>query len=143
MPDQIYVRIKFNHFQRLKNAAPDEAMRVLRAMGMEGVAIARESMLNSPASGNEYRRGARTHTASSPGNPPRVDTGNLINTLRSEDRNGDSVAIIAGAGTEAYATYLEFGTTKMAARPFMGPMAMELERLVPRFFDRFLEDELP
>lgn len=143
MPDGIYVRFTSNHFEQLRNAAPDEALRVLRAMGLEGVSIARQSMLDSPATGNEYRRGARVHTASSPGNAPRVDMGNLINTLRSEDNGADEVRIIAGSGEHAYAPYLEFGTTTMAPRPFMSPMALELERLTPRFFANFLEDELP
>lgn len=142
MAEQIYVRIIKNKFQELKEKSPQKAGQALRQLALEGVSIARESMLESPATGRDYARGGRTHTASSPGNPPRVDMGNLINTLHIENRGSFSQAIIAGGGAEGYAEWLEFGTTKMAARPFMGPMALEVERLVPRVFDKFLEDEV-
>ena len=60
-----------------------------------------------------------THQASAPGEAPAVDTSMLINTL-SAFRNGNGA--IAAAGTE-YALPLEFGTYKMAARPFFRPAA--------------------
>jgi HK97 gp10 family phage protein len=71
-----------------------------------------------PKSGRVYRRGGRTHTASAPGEAPAVDTGFLINSIQSRiisDTEGE-IAI----NTE-YGEFLEFGTSRMAARPFVEP----------------------
>lgn len=70
------------------------------------------------SAGRVYRRGRRTHTASSPGAYPNTDTGALVNSMRSE-RRGNLLAIF-GAFI-LYAKHLEFGTSHMAARPFMRP----------------------
>ncbi|MFJ2621368.1 HK97-gp10 family putative phage morphogenesis protein [Glutamicibacter sp. NPDC087344] len=60
-----------------------------------------------------------------------VDTGNLrssINTQPSRGASRSSVTIGADvvAGTK-YAKYLEFGTSRMTARPFMGPASAKHE----------------
>lgn len=60
-----------------------------------------------------------------------VDTGNLRSSINTQPNRGasrSSVSIGADvvAGTE-YAKYLEFGTSRMAARPFMGPAAAKHE----------------
>lgn len=67
--------------------------------------------------GRTYRRGNVTHIASAPGQYPASDTGRLAGSIR---------AIISGTtaivGTNvAYGTMLEFGTSRMAARPWLLP----------------------
>lgn len=67
----------------------------------------------------------RTHTASAAGQPPNTDTGYLANNIYVVI-DGDRM----GADIESRADYseaLEFGTSKMQARPFMQP-ALEEER---------------
>ena len=51
-----------------------------------------------------------------------VGTGALRNSIKSEEeeRTAKSVAYVVFAG-KFYAPFLEFGTSKMAARPFMRP----------------------
>ena len=71
-----------------------------------------------------YQRGGKAHQASAPGEPPAIDTGNLVNSVFSE-KSGPGQALV-GASAE-YAEYLEFGTRKMAARPFLRP-ALEKAR---------------
>lgn len=65
----------------------------------------------------------RAHTASAAGQPPATDTGFLANNIVLDiDANG------LGANVESradYSTALEFGTSKMAARPFMHPALEE------------------
>lgn len=81
-----------------------------------------------PKTGREYRRGKkRVHVASAPGEAPAVDMGLLSNSIRVE--RTELLTAEVSAGTE-YAEPLEFGTVKMAARPFMGPGA---EHVRPRF----------
>tara|TARA_Y100000114_G_scaffold141916_1_gene148055 strand:- start:186 stop:611 length:426 start_codon:yes stop_codon:yes gene_type:complete len=61
----------------------------------------------------------RTHRASSAGQPPATDTGFLVNNIFLKfdtDKLGVSVESRAN-----YSAFLEFGTSKMSARPFLQP----------------------
>ena len=64
-----------------------------------------------------------TYTASAPGEPPARRTGNLRmhwNGNVKTQSNGGGVKVIAELeAQEPYATYLENGTSHMAARPFV------------------------
>lgn len=137
MAKDVYVEIKKNDFARLRKALPEAANKALRAVAQEGVNIAKQSMLDSPATGRLYMRGGKVHRASVPGEAPRPDTSTLLNSLRWEPASKLTMLIIAA--TE-YAYWLEFGNGKIAARPFFGPMARQLENtVIPKAFDRFLE----
>lgn len=140
MVANIRMRIIKNDLQRLADATPESANRALRAIAQHGETHARLIMTDSPAQGRQYRRGSKMHTASSAGNPPRVDTGNLRASIRNEKRGDQAYAVVAGGlGEVNYAAHLEFGTTKMRPRPFMGPTAREMERVISEMFDQFLE----
>lgn len=74
----------------------------------------------------------RTHTASTAGNPPNTDTGYLagnIHVVFDGDKHGASVESRAD-----YSEALEFGTSKMAARPFMQPALEENRRNIIRMY---------
>ena len=83
------------------------------------------SINQGAASGVTYEKynPRRTHTASAAGQPPATDTGFLVNNIVLDiDNNG------LGANVESradYSAFLEFGTSKMAARPFMQPALEE------------------
>jgi len=66
-----------------------------------------------------YKRGKNVHWSSVPGEPPNVDTGILRNSIDYEiikDRNG----VFGRVGTnQRYGLWLEKGTDKMAARPYL------------------------
>ena len=140
MAKQQFVRIKKNNLKKLAQMAPAKAEAALAVLGEEGVNIAKESMLDSPATGRTYKRGRKTHVASSPGNPPRPDKAILLNSLRHESR-GQLVRVIVAASDHAEPQEFGSAARNLAPRPFMGPMALEVEGLVPEVFDRFLEDE--
>jgi HK97 gp10 family phage protein len=63
------------------------------------------------------------HRASAPGEAPASDTGRLINSINAsmDSTQADSAIVVAGSGIVKYAAMLEFGTTKIAARPFFFP----------------------
>jgi len=71
-------------------------------------------------SGNAYIRGGKTHVASAPGEAPATDTGMLVNSISTYSPLGAMNTVVVGATAE-YAVYLEFGTSRMEARPFMRP----------------------
>lgn len=75
-------------------------------------------LMTGPKSGRQYRRGSRIHTASAPGEAPAVDTGFLINSIQTHIKSDTEAEIIIPA---EYAEGLEFGTSKVAARPFVRP----------------------
>lgn len=74
-----------------------------------------------PGTGRIYIRGGKVHRASAPGEPPAVDTGRLRSSITHEVKiQGNEVSGLVGTNVE-YAKYLELGTNKMAARPFLRP----------------------
>jgi HK97 gp10 family phage protein len=117
------VRLDKRKLDQIIQQSPQKAGRVVRALALEGERIAKASMGPGPA-------------PSSPGEPPHVQTGALRASIRVENRGSFTQAITTSVD---YAPYLEYGTRKMSARPFMGPMARELERISGDFFDGFLE----
>jgi HK97 gp10 family phage protein len=80
------------------------------------------------------RRKGIVHQASAPGEPPKSDTGYLashITTVLDMDGLGANVESQA-----EYSKHLEFGTSKMAARPFLFP---SFERLKPKIKERIAQ----
>lgn len=88
---------------------------------------AKRSILNGEKTGRTYKRGNVLHRASAPGQAPASDTGWLVNSINSYLGERLTALVVAGRGLVSYARHLEFGTSKMAARPFMFP-AVEQNR---------------
>lgn len=120
---QRYVRVTRNDFPRLQREMPQRVERGIAAAAREGEGYVKRIISESPADGAQYG----SHVASSPGNPPRIDTENLVNSINVRQVRPFVWAIRCGA---LYGPDLEFGTSKMAARPFMGPMAFWLEEQI-------------
>lgn len=88
---------------------------------------AKRSIARGSKTGRIYRRHGIEHQASAPGEPPATDTGMLIASIVADAvLEGDEIAGFVDARAE-YAVHLEYGTRKMAARPFLIP-AVELNR---------------
>jgi hypothetical protein len=86
-------------------------------------ATAVRSIQRGPKSGRRYRRGSKWHQASAPGQAPATDTGALASSVARVDGTMESAV---GTGLN-YGRDLEFGTSKMAARPWLLP-ALESQR---------------
>lgn len=73
------------------------------------------------------------HVPSAPGQPPNEDTGTLRRNIETEIGGPNLVTVTSYA---PYSAALEFGTSRLASRPFMRPAATktrpEIERLVRR-----------
>jgi phage gpG-like protein len=67
-----------------------------------------------PHSGRWYGK----HQASAPGEMPAIDTSALVNSIQVEPE-GDLTQVVYT--NQEYAVHLEYGTVRMAARPFMVP----------------------
>ena len=77
------------------------------------------SMRNTPKTGREYRRGSKSHIASSPGKPPAIDRGELVRSIMYDIREME-VEIGNEAGAP-YGSYLEEGTKNIEPRPWLEP----------------------
>lgn len=79
---------------------------------------ARRLVLKGPKTGRIYRAGTSTeHQASAPGEAPASDTGTLVRNIVAEaDLTKISARVIAKT---AYSFFLEHGTRRMKARPFL------------------------
>jgi hypothetical protein len=78
-------------------------------------------MMGEPKTGRVYPHGPTgLHQASSPGEAPAIETHQLVNSLKTEYLQPQQGYVYTE--TE-YSVYLEFGTSRMAKRPFFGPAA--------------------
>jgi len=68
--------------------------------------------------------GGKFHVVSNPGEPPNADTGTLDRQIETAQINPLKVEVSSNA---PYAAALEFGTSKMEARPYMA-VAARMER---------------
>jgi HK97 gp10 family phage protein len=101
-----------------------EVLAKVKAGAMKGIVRATEivrnemivSITDGQKTGRVYKRGAVEHQASAPGEAPASDTGQLVNSITTEY---DEEALVGKIGVHTgYAGFLEFGTQKMAPRPF-------------------------
>ncbi len=76
-----------------------------------------DRMKNSTPTGRYYKIGGKMHRASAPGEPPAVLSGALIRSIQTEF--GPLWGSIVT--DREYGPYLEDGTSRMAARPWMEP----------------------
>lgn len=118
------VTVDTKGLEELIRTEPKTVDRWLRGVAETMVGDIKLSFGSGPA-GRAYKRGpknkkgAKTHVASSPGYAPNVDIGTLRASIH-QTRAGNLTYHIA-AGT-IYAEYLEYGTARMAARPYMTPV---------------------
>lgn len=109
---------------RVRRAVAKELNVALYASAKKVERDAKESILSGNKTGRLYRRGKTVvHRASAPGEAPASDTGRLVNSVLGEVVRGSAgeAKVKAGGGIVRYARMLEFGTIKMAARPFLFP----------------------
>lgn len=109
-------------FQAAGEAIARELNKALFASAKQVESVAKKSILAGGKSGRIYRRRTVIHQASAPGEAPASDTGRLVNSINSYlDSTSLTSFVVAGRGTAQYAALLEFGTRKMAPRPFLFP----------------------
>jgi HK97 gp10 family phage protein len=105
------------HAARLKRLTGPESVRLIgRALFVGGdllKATAQQSITEGAVSG-------KGHVASAPGEAPNNDTGDLANNIENVQTGPLSVEV---SSNSRHALPLERGTSKMEARPSMGPAA--------------------
>ena len=99
-----------------------------------------KSIQSGPKSGRIYEKynPRRTHRASAPGQAPASDTGNLVRNIVVKQENPDLVKVESNA---IYSSFLEFGTSKMLARPFLFPATeRSRKKIAQAVFNRVVKE---
>ncbi len=69
---------------------------------------------------------------SAPGEPPATELGNLVNSIQSE-KQADGILVFVGA---EYGADLEYGTKKMAPRPFWNKAVKDGEAVLKKKLEK-------
>ncbi len=109
-----------SQLQRLDQSAGQSLEEVITDLVTDTHSLAVAGIQGGPKSGLTYRRGNVTHQASAPGQYPASDTGRLAGSVRFELPQPGNMTGRVGTSV-AYGPMLEFGTSRMAARPWLMP----------------------
>lgn len=108
----------FADLKRLGAISEDAVVDTINDLAMDTHSNAVQGIQRGPASGRTYTRGNVTHRASAEGEYPMSDTGRLASNV--EFTVASKSKPQAEVGTNIiYGRWLEFGTSKMAARPWL------------------------
>lgn len=120
----------------IRQNVADEINKAAFASAQKIASEAKRSLNDGNKSGRLYTRRSVSHRASAPGEAPATDTGRLVNSIVATFKGAGEAFTIAGRGLAKYAPLLEFGTSKIAPRPFMLP-ALEKSKawITARFND--------
>jgi HK97 gp10 family phage protein len=103
------------HIRRLKRLQGPEMVRFVGAALFEGGEAIQTEAQRLITTGSVSGKG---HVPSLPGEPPNQDSGVLANNI--ETTQPEPLKVVVGSYAP-YASPLEFGTSQMAARPYMVP----------------------
>jgi len=106
----------------LGGEADDVVIQTINDLAAETHEYAVAGISHSGGGGRTYEKykPRRTHTASAPGAYPATDTGRLASSVRMILPTASSMAGEVGTAVK-YGAWLEFGTSRMAARPWLLP----------------------
>ena len=93
---------------------------------------------SSPGESQIRYKPRRGVVAAKPGKAPNTDTGRLVQSIAFEFEDGGMKGLV---GTNLrYGKHLEFGTNKMAARPWLKPAVRANRKKIEKLFEKTLAD---
>jgi HK97 gp10 family phage protein len=92
----------------------------------DGSVYMAEEMKKSISSGAKSGKKYGNHTSSAPGQSPANWTGKLLKSIKVQKSKGMAFVYV----TAKYAEFLEFGTSKMRARPFIIPAFIKTKKMI-------------
>jgi hypothetical protein len=144
------VRINLNVAGEISQEA---VLRGVRGATIEAKARLKGDVLGEPGTGRTYThkfftdkqgrlrvgglREGGPHTASAPGRAPAPDTGRLRQSVQSEVFSTPEGALGVVSVNAEYAEHLQFGTEKVAPRPFMDILIREYSDRIRAAFEQY------
>lgn len=118
------------HAKRMRSLSGPGAMRLLsKALFVAGDTVRVAAQIKI----TEGAVSGKNHVASKPGEAPNQDTGVLGNNIEVEQPQDFTVEVVSKA---PYARALEFGTSRVAERPYMRPAREETRDEIQKLFER-------
>lgn len=109
----------------------------LMAVALMAQGEAQKSILRGKKTGRIYKRGKKSHQASAPGEAPANDFGFLSNNIKADVDYAEITATLRSLAP--YSVHLEYGTRKMAARPFFRPAVENIKPQAKGVIDAYLQ----
>jgi HK97 gp10 family phage protein len=137
------IRMNSDRFKRrLKALKNVQRTQVLGKTVMSG-AFLLEGKVKESIGAEKHGIAYGTHVASAPGETPAVLTGNLLNSIGSRLIEASDISARAAVGTNAeYAAALEYGTSHIAARPYLRPAVDENAENIVGAMETILQQEI-
>ena len=129
MAGETEIVLEYTHFGAIGQQMAREIDVVCENTALDIQARAQMAIMNPPKTGRTYKHGNVVHQASASREAPATDTGMLVNSAYTK-RVGD--ADYETGFTAEYAASLEYGTVKIAPRPYLRPA---VEAVRQRFMD--------
>lgn len=127
-------------FKRMASPEMKEAVRGALYVGGGIVQSEAQGLITAGSSGGRKTKKHR-HVPSAPGEPPNNDRGTLMRSIIVRQAKDDALVVEVSA-TAPHAVPLEFGTSKMAERPFMRPATVATKDQVARFVAQAVSREM-
>jgi phage gpG-like protein len=109
-----------NQMKKLGADADAVVLKTITDLVLQTQGLAKIGIQRGPKSGRTYQRGNITHQASAPGQYPATDTGRLASSVMIDLPVPGGLTGRVGTNVQ-YGPMLEFGTSRMAARPWLLP----------------------
>ena len=113
---------KFNKkIKKISFVSKKQAIKSIAKISFKIEGEAKYNIQTGSRSGVIYKRGSKTHQASAKGEFPKTDKGALVAGINAEFSNGGLIGEVGTRKSTPHGFLLEFGTSKMAPRPWLAP----------------------
>lgn len=120
----------------LSSGAKIEAKKAIAKVAFKVEGDCKENISSGSRSGKIYKRGKEgTHQASAPSEFPKTDYGDLVKNIKSEISFNGLEATVGSRLSAPHGFWLEFGTPKMQARPWLSRTIKDNEAYIEKTFD--------
>ena len=126
--------------RKMTNSTPMEAKQAIADVSLKVEGDAKFAIQTGGRSGRIYKRGSKTHQASTGGEFPKTDTGELVANITSEFSLMGLEATVGSRRGAPHGFMLEFGTSKMTPRPWLMPTLYSNRSYIDKRFEKSLKD---
>lgn len=119
-------------------ASQKEAKKAIYLVSQKVEGDAKFNIQSGSRSGRVYKRGksGRTHIASAPGEFPKTDYGALVSSITAEYAFNKLSSTVGSRLSAPHGHWLEFGTSKTKARPWLQPTIDSNKKYIQDKFDK-------